>query len=209
MARILARSSVTIPKSVIDKANRDASLVLRSQVSQAITDEFNSLKQQMINDFLNHPVSIEIKNGPQADNTSGTLGGYGNLFSFIGFDESETPIEDILDILEMTTIKFSQRGILTATILLPSAKQIFSVTPLRWAAGRSWAKGIESGISGLGFYIQKSGAGVSKGGFQTQKTLGKRGVANKFKPTAYISSLINKYYAAFSKISGANIKIKS
>jgi hypothetical protein len=29
-----------------------------------------------------------------------------------------------------------------------------------WAAGRSWAKGIETGISGLGFYLRKETATV-------------------------------------------------
>ena len=41
------------------------------------------LKGAALADFDRHPVTVEIEKGPDATNTSGTLGGVGNLFSFI------------------------------------------------------------------------------------------------------------------------------
>jgi hypothetical protein len=219
MAKRTFTRSPVIPKSVTRKAERDMMKMLRSQLASQITTEFEAIKQQMIDEFKSHPVSVEIKNGPLALNTSNTLGGYGNLFSFIGFIYGEDPIQEVVDILNQTAISFSQRGTLTATIRMPSTKIIFKNTPLRWATGRSWAKGIESGISGLGYYIHEYGKGFSEGGFQSESKIsdrersdprakGQSKSAPKFKNTPYISSLINKYYAVFSKISGANIRIK-
>ena len=219
MAKKTFTRSPVIPKSVTRQAERDLMKILRSQLISQISLEFEEIKQRMINEFKNHPVSVEIKNGPLALNTSNTLGGYGNLFSFIGFVYGDDPIQEVVDILNQTAISFSQKGTLTATIRMPSAKIIFKNTPLRWAAGRSWAKGIESGISGLGYYIHEYGKGFSEGGFQSEAKISNRKrsdprikkknkVPPKFKNTPYISSLINKYYAAFSQINGANIRIK-
>ena len=41
--------------------------------------------RQMLREFDSHPVTTEISSGPKAGNTSNTLSGRGNLFSFIGF----------------------------------------------------------------------------------------------------------------------------
>jgi hypothetical protein len=222
MATRISSKSPVIPKSILAKAEKDARRLTTAGISEAIEFEFEKIKRQMIAEFLAHPVSQEINNGPLAKNTSGTLGGYGNLFSFIGFDNGERPIDDVVELLERTVISFSQRGILAATITMPSSKQIFEATPLpsRWAEGRSWTRGIESGISGLGYYLHIYGYGASEAGIQAKEKVKKRPVdprdknggdmtmIPKYKNRPYISSLINRYYAEFSKIRGANLRIK-
>jgi len=55
----------------------------------------------MISEFLNHPITVEIKTGPYAENISGTLNGYGNLFSFIGFSDGDDPINPIEGLLNL------------------------------------------------------------------------------------------------------------
>jgi hypothetical protein len=68
-----------------------------------------------------------------------------------------------------------------------------------WAPGRSWAKGIETGISGLGFYLRvqrdssRSGLGV-----QTPKKIRKAGT--KFRNTKYISEILKKYKKEFEAL---------
>jgi hypothetical protein len=193
-----------IPQSVLKKARKDSAKVLRAQVDEAIQREFNVIKEQMIREFLNLPITQEIMGGSDSTNISGTLGGYGNLFSFIGFEKSDKPIDPILDLLESSSITVREGADHLATITIPSAASIFSVTPMPWASGRSWAKGIESGISGLGFYINKSGVGRSTAGIQTSKKI----KGGTFKRTQYISTFIQKYIKQFSSIQSSQLNLK-
>ena len=62
--------------------------------------KYSAAKIIFLREFLNHPVSKEISEGPEGANISGTLGGYGNLFSFIGFEEGRKPISEIEDVME-------------------------------------------------------------------------------------------------------------
>ena len=66
-----------------------------------------------------------------------------------------------------------------------------------WANGRSWAKGIESGISGLG-YLLKTGTAASRSGAALQSKNKIR--SGKYTPVPYISSFINKYKKQFSEL---------
>jgi hypothetical protein len=84
----------------------------------------------------------------------------------------------------------ASRGEITFTIDFPTAKDIFRVTPLPWATGRSWAQGIETGISGLGYYIKQKENSRSGLGVQSEKQI-RSGV--RFRNTKYISDLIQKY----------------
>ena len=100
----------------------------------------------MISNFLRLPVTREIMAGPKSTNISGTLGGYGNLFSFIGFSEGDKPIDPIVELLSQTNFRvtrFNRNGTGSLTIEMPSKEQIFKVTPLPWATGISWAQRIE------------------------------------------------------------------
>lgn len=166
---------------------------------QKITASFEKIKQEMISEFLNHPVSVEIRGGVSAENSSGTLGGYGNLFSFIGFDRDSSPLQPIIELLESSRIDYdrdSDNGFLVK-IYIPSSNDIFSITPMPWASGRSWAEGIERGISGFGYYLNiDADASRSSGGIEAKSVIRK----GKFKNSSYISALINKYTKKFQQI---------
>lgn len=190
----------SISKSTQDYLSRSAASALQDQILDLLMNRFEILKRQMIRDFMDHPVTIEIMLGADVtDNPSGLLGGYGGLFSFIGFDEGDDPIQPILDLLEATTIKIGRPTIdgRMYNVFLPSAADIFSVSPMPWASGRSWAKGIESGISGFGNYINTY-APSSRSGEGAQISVKLRG--GTFKKTQYISALINKYTQEFQKL---------
>ena len=156
----------------------------------------------MIQEFLSLPVTQELLGGPDAPNISGTLGGVTSLFAFIGFDSGDQPIAPILNALERTQLQYLKElkqtnkvgGVFTVT--LPTAEQIFSITPMPWAIGRSWAQGIETGISGLGFLLRKKGKGRS--GVALQSRVKVRG--GRFRNTAYISSFIKKYEKRFQNL---------
>ena len=193
-----------IPQSVLKKARKDSAKVLKLRVYDSVQKEFMIIKEQMIRDFLNLPVTQELLAGPDSSNISGTLSGDGNLFGFIGFNKSDDPIKPILDLLESSSITFREGSDHLVTITIPSAASIFSVTPMPWASGRSWAKGIETGISGLGFYINKSGKGRSDAGVQSTKKI----KGGTFKRVSYISSFIQKYIKQFSSIKSSQLNIK-
>ena len=175
--------------------NKKLAPQVRPEIRKLFQRSFQKKKNEMIAEFLNHPVTIEIKGGVNSTNISGTLGGgSGNLFSFIGFDSNDDPIEPILRILEQISFDYLNTSTkrINYRINLPSAKEIFAATPMPWATGRSWAKGIETGISGLGFYLRKETPNSRSGlGIQSPLKVRKKGV--KFNNISYISALIKKY----------------
>jgi len=174
---------------------------IKPEVEKQFKQAFESIKNRMVLDFLNHPITQEIKAGPNSSNISGTLGGgSGNLFSFIGFESNSDPTNEIEKLLLSTSFRFLKLGNKSVdfTIYLPSAKEIFSVTPMPWASGRSWARGIETGISGLGYYLLKESDSSRSGlGIQSPRRVRKK---SKFKNTQYISALIKKYEKEFKNL---------
>lgn len=191
---------ITIPKDTLTYINQQAAKRLQNDFRKRVEPRFFEIKNMMIAEFLAHPVTQEIQGGPDAFNISGTLGGYGNLFTFIGFEAGDKPVQPILDILESTRLinaGIDSQGVTNYRVIIPTSKDIFDVTDMPWATGRSWAKGIESGISGLGYYVNKAGGRSSMGIQSKNKTSSGR---SKFKNTAYISSLINKYTLLFAKL---------
>lgn len=181
-----------LPADVQKIINSQSPKLLRKEFEMIVRKEFLTIKNQLIQEFLNHPITKEIQGGPSASNTSGTLGGQGNLFSFIGFFDGTDPIKDILNIFESMEVYFTKNidsGSLF-TISFPEPKDIFAVTPMPWATGRSWAKGIESGISGLGYYLFIDSPKSRSG--EAVQVDGKINVG-KFKNTKYISALLAKY----------------
>lgn len=173
----------------------------RAKFQAQVMKSFEKIKREMILEFMNHPVTREILGGPHAFNESGTLNGYGNLFSFIGFIAGENPIDPILDLLSDSKIQYSNTsnsGIMF-TIFIPSKEKIFNATPLPWASGRSWSEAIERGISGLGYYLNRENLNNSNSGtgIQVKSNLRKR---DKYKPVKYISALMNEYTKRFQNI---------
>ena len=174
----------------------------KAALKKEINTKFKKIKKEMIQEFLSLPVTQELLGGPDAPNISGTLGGVTSLFAFIGFDSGDQPIAPILNALERTQLQYLKElkqtnkvgGVFTVT--LPTAEQIFSITPMPWAIGRSWAQGIETGISGLGFLLRKKGKGRS--GVALQSRVKVRG--GRFRNTAYISSFIRKYEKRFQNL---------
>jgi len=162
-------------------------------VNKIVEIEFAKIKNKLISDFKRHPVTREIEAGVNGNNISKTLGGYGNLFTYIGFESSSKPIKPILrelNDIRLTKIIFSKNGNFNVLAIYPSIRQIFDITPLPWAEGRSWAEGIEKGISGLGSYLNKSNEKSRSGkGLQTEGEIRKSG----FSPTPYISSMIKSF----------------
>jgi len=190
-----------LPSDVQNALKRQVPKALRRDLEKEAKRKFKRIKAEMIKEFLSHPITQEIMEGPSAPNISGTLGGVSNLFAFIGFDAGNQPVAPILERLEAVDIiynkEYKEKGIgVSFNVFLPTAEDIFAITPLPWATGRSWAEGIERGISGLGYLVKKSGG---RSGAAVQSRVNKvRG--GGFQNTPYISSFIKRYKKRFEEL---------
>lgn len=166
--------------------------------------EFDAAKADLIREFLEHDVTQEIKGGNTANNISHTLD-RGNLFSFIGFEEGteDEVIANVVEELEEKT--YLEEGLVGKPVVnnnvieyrfrayTPNKGDLEEVSKMPWDEGQSWLYGIEEGISGFGQYIFHKF--FSKG--RSHTGLQKEGIeqSGDFKPTSYITALIDKFRA--------------
>jgi hypothetical protein len=188
--------------------NRQVAQVVKDDFEKRIERNFDNIKSQMIRELMNHPVTKEIQQGSTSPNSSGTLSGYGNLFTFIGFESGSSPIDAIKREFDKTVIRFrtlTDDGPIW-NIYLPAPEDIWDVTPMPWAEGRSWAKGIETGISGVGWYLynQKKNYPQSRSGPAIQ-VKSKSSSKVRFKNVKYISDILNRYEKKFSQLDETTI----
>ena len=191
-----------LPLDVQNALKRQAPKALRRSFEKEAKREFKNIKAEMIKEFLANPITQEIMGGPSAANISGTLGGVSNLFAFIGFDQGANPIAPIITLFESMTLEYesdtknSTKGLgVIFKVNLPLSEDIFAITPLPWASGRSWAEGIERGLSGLGYLLRKN---KGRSGAAIQTSVKVRG--GKFQNTPYISAFISKYKKRFEEL---------
>jgi hypothetical protein len=195
-----------LPKSIQKEVH---SKIVKKEIVD-ISKKAEKLKQMMIAEFNSHPVTIEIKAGPYAGNYSDTLVGIsqGNLFSFIGFRQDSDPIAPILEKLNGIKItSSSEYGNSFLNISMPKIEEIWEVTPMPWQEGRSWAKGIESGISGLNYYLFSNEGRLknSRSGPAVQSEKSRSGA--RYVPTQYLSTIFKKYKTKFSSLYRKNKNI--
>jgi hypothetical protein len=182
----------TINKKLIQKEifnNRAVKKMVRDIVQEEVEKEKVLFQQE----FESHPVTQELDGGENASNISNTLGGYGNLFSFLGFNQGANPTAAVKFLIQKITLD----GNIQATangfrmkVNVPSKDEFGAVSPLPFEGGRSWLLDIERGISGLGAYLygrfatSRSGTGIQS----------KYNYANKrFRNVKYFSGMYTKF----------------
>lgn len=196
-----------ISKSLSKKIKTFAIKEIYKKKFSSVIERAENLKSLMVAEFERHPVTREIQGGIFADNISGTLGGYGNLFTFIGFEnEASSPIDPIVQLFKSIKITHNlSNDNLFLRVSYPTAEDIWAITPMPWQNGRSWAKGIESGISGLNYYLLKSSDSSRSGrGLQSDEKV--RGYM-RYTPTQYITTLLKKYRTKFSSLGKKDLDI--
>ena len=182
----------TINKKLIQKEifnNRAVKKMVRDIVQKEVEKE-KALFQQ---DFESHPVTQELDGGENASNISGTLGGYGNLFSFLGFNQGANPTESVKSLIQKITLDSNIQATgngFRVRVNVPSKDDFGAVSRLPFEGGRSWLLDIERGISGLGAYLygrfasSRSGTGIQS----------KYNYANKrFRNVKYFSGMYTKF----------------
>lgn len=196
MAKISVKiNRATLTASMTEGRNRSSvSSLIKEEWQKKIIDAQN----QMIEAYENDPVTVEIDGGIFASNVSSTLGGKGNLFSFIGFEAGSDPTQPIKELLR-NKINFSVKALTNGNfkieIAAPTKEVLYNVSPIPWNPGRSWLDGIEKGISGLGSYVYKeSPASRSGKGVQTKTNVGGR-----FSNRSYMTTILKEFQRNVSR----------
>ena len=171
---------------------------VQAKANQIVGNLFGRAHQAMMRDFLEHPVTLELKEGPNSVNISNTLNGEGNLFGFLGFFNTQDPTYELEDMLMRIGYERSsiRKNVINYRIKnMPSKKDIEAATPMNWGKGTSWAYAVENGEfngdAALSHYIFKSWSGSrSQAGFQIK---GDTYSEEQFHPKPYISDIMQKF----------------
>ena len=193
-----------LKKGFLEKTVRNHPKVAAA-VDRTFRKRVYGLKGAALADFDRHPVTREIKQGPAGSNISGTLGGVGNLFSFIGFYSIDRPtdlvrevLKNYLNIIGTQTKTYGNKGVRSYKYALsfPVLSSFDAAGKMPWEDGNSWVKGVETGISGFSNYMYLTrGEGKLTERSRSGKALQSNRTVNAglFKPTQYITEILNNY----------------
>ena len=176
---------------------------LKKIVDDFVNSIFKRNKEVLLKEFLNHSITVELKNGPNSENISNTLGGEGNLFSFLGFFYNTNPTLSLENLFNNLSIrKTTRRGnVIYYSINLPTNSEIANSTKMDWGSGTSWAYAVENGNfngdAALSHYIYKTWIkGRSKTGIQVKQNYSER----NFSPKPYISEILENFQKRMNNI---------
>lgn len=124
---------------------------------------FDENKDVFLAAFDAHPVTKEIRGGPTVQES---ILGYGNLFSFLGFERDEKPVTPLRAWLKQAIRrdgrpKVAVEGgviVLRQNVSVPTLDDVNAAAneknPLdSWAGGRAWTDLIEKGIPGFARFL--------------------------------------------------------
>ena len=192
-----------VKKGFLEKTIRNSPQVA-AVVDKVFRRRIIGLKGAALKEFDNHPVTKELKQGPSGINVSGTLGGTGNLFSFIGFYSGDRPTDEVreklksyLDVVGVQRKIRGNKGVSSYrySLTFPTISSFDSVSQMPWESGNSWVRGVENGISGFSNYMylnygegrfERSRSGTA---VQTKKDVN----VGVFRPTKYITEILDNY----------------
>lgn len=185
---------VIVNKSYISKKLTPTALrEYKKNINPIINKKVGYANNKLLQDFLNTEIAKEIQAGSNASNTSNLLSGRGNLFTFLGYQKSDKPIQELSKFLA-NSIKVESISISASTnavqinINIPTLDDMDGIAELPWI-NKSLAKAIEKGISGLGNYLySEKGFDVSRSGKAIQtKTINK---SQRLSPNPFITKII-------------------
>ena len=191
-------SNVVVPIQAVEAVLKQTGRFVRPVVEPRLIKEFRKIKKEMLSEFDNHSVTQELVG--KTGSVPSAFVSHGSLFGFIGFDESDSPTEIVREMLNESELKFIKikDKVVNFRIFYPSKEDLFSATPLPWATGRSWLKGIESGMSGLGRYLnEESSASRSGGGIQSEGIIR----SGRFRNSKYISEILHNFIKKIDNLS--------
>lgn len=151
----MAISLKNLVDRVIERFSRDA---FKDYILYA-NEKLNDIKQEILNDVENHPVSQELRSHviPSSFLSDKTA----SLFGFLGFNEGDDPVGKLLIVLDYLITINSPRATLvnriantSVKLTLPNWRDLRAENSLllEWDSV-SWPEGIKNGVSGLSHYL--------------------------------------------------------
>lgn len=123
---------------------------------------FQKVKSFIIERLRQHPVSIELIAHTNPSNYIER----GTLFGFLGFQKGRKPVDDLIKYLiaKITrTEKFTDYSYISK-VFFPDFSDMSNIDSLKmpWMTGISWPEAIQSGVSGLGYFLPSRGGDMSE-----------------------------------------------
>ncbi len=202
---------------MVEVASQAGPILVREARAALKQGWFDPAVKQLQTDFDEHPVTQEIRGGPDSPNISGTLtnanipydperkdrNAVPNLWGFIGFPAGSEPLEPIErrlnpDDPEGPQMVYKGRDSDSLTfrfeVRAPDEESIYNNTALPWTTGVggvSWAKRVEVGLPGIGFFLNALRRKGSRSGEGVQVDNKLRG--GSYRPTSYLSKLFRVF----------------
>jgi hypothetical protein len=191
--------------SILAKALR--SRRVQQQAYAAVSERVTEVKADLLHDFNSHPVTKEIEAGPELESSDVLPGGYGNVWSFMGFVDGRDPTGPVREKLE--TISVNQRpeirrDSLNFKVSVPTDNELEDVSWMDWEAGKSWLSAVERGLSGFSSYLftLSRNVGRSGAGIQTNTDMSKgsaRSGGKNFVGTPYLFTMMKKFRSRLNR----------
>lgn len=155
MARVIVNKK-SVSKKLINAVNNNKRFSLKKHLNKRLDNRVDKL----IGSIISHPISRELSGGPKS---RGGILPYGNLFSFLGFNSDDRPVEDLTNLIKNNTritkakaTSINQKGVLNieTAIYVPTLNLIEKRTVLPWDGKRSWLRGLEvTGYDNFAHYL--------------------------------------------------------
>lgn len=115
---------------------------------------FEKVRDFIISEIENHPVSKELKSHTSPSKFIPGLGSHGgSLFGFMGFEQGSDPVADLITYLKPRIIRREKflAVFYKSSVFFPDFTEMAGVDSLKmpWMSGVSWPEAIQNGISGL------------------------------------------------------------
>lgn len=178
------------------RAHIDSDIRIRAAVNKYADGIFGRAKTALLRDFNNHPITRELREGPEGSNISNTLSGEGNLFAFLGFYEGEEPTRPLEILLNWTNMHrtISRGNHVYFKVEAPDWKQIEDVTQMTWGSV-SWCEAIETGAFEGGAELTHFIFRTFQSGSRSGKGIQVKGdyLESDFNPKPYMSEILEKF----------------
>ncbi len=131
---------------------------------------FQKTKEYILTRVSNHGICHELRSKTLPSRFLGSSSS--TLFGFMGFDDGDDPVGKLLSYLSANITNKNIVRIASLTLLssisIPDKDKMRkeSSLALPWIEGISWPEAIENGLSGLPYFLGKSGQGRSNLGVQ-------------------------------------------